>query len=318
MVVREEQVPKQKNSFQSWFTKNYQLKLIAAATALALMMYQRLREAEEVRTINVPLSVIIPKDSSKPGVDLRLVEVAPSDIQLTIRGKRSTLERAMETIEPLRIELSGKLPNPYTLDSEQFSLPSSLKIEDIEPNSLDLSVEQWKSRDIGLSLATTGKLAPHLEIISWELEPPQLRVEGPNSRLVELKSLPIRGIELDNLVEGRNELSTTIQPLPKNFKANSHQPIRVIAEVRPKSEVLKFRLPVELVGMVGAKLSPAELLVRLKASAEQLRDIDDKLLSARVQMPAKHDAHGSLELPVQIFPEELKATAEPSTILVSW
>ena len=48
MVVREEQVPKQKNSFQSWFTKNYQLKLIAAATALALMMYQRLREAEEV------------------------------------------------------------------------------------------------------------------------------------------------------------------------------------------------------------------------------------------------------------------------------
>ena len=148
-----------------------------------------------MRTINVPLSVIIPKDSSKPGVDLRLVEVAPSDIQLTIRGKRSTLERAMETIEPLRIELSGKLPNPYTLDSEQFSLSSSLKIEDIEPNSLDLSVEQWKSRDIGLSLATTGKLAPHLEIISWELEPPQLRVEGPNSRLVELKSLPIRGIE---------------------------------------------------------------------------------------------------------------------------
>jgi YbbR domain-containing protein len=186
-------------TLQRVFVDHWNLKLLALAITLGLWFAvngQRTPTTE--RFSGVQLNFQLPNDMA--------ISNDPSDvIEVTLSGAKSDLN----LINPRDLNVSLDLTDRQAGDRVvqlspgrlKIDLPSGVRLERIQPSSIQIRVEPVQTRELEIEARLEGKLAPGYELNGVSINPPRVRVGGPASHVNALTRATTETI----LLEGRKE-----------------------------------------------------------------------------------------------------------------
>lgn len=186
-------------TLQRIFLDYWNLKLLALAITLGLWFAvngQRTPTTE--RFSGVQLNFQLPGDMA--------ISNDPSDeVELTLSGAKSDLNlinaRDLKASLDLTDRRTGDRVVQLTPGRLRIDLPSGVRLEKVQPSSIQIRVEPVQTRELEIEAKLEGKLAPGYELNGVSINPPKVRVVGPASNVNALT----RATTETMLLEGRKE-----------------------------------------------------------------------------------------------------------------
>jgi len=234
-----------------WELVRYQfaLKLLSFVIAVTLWVVVFGSRTIEI-TKDVPFEVQMSDDQI-------LVDPVPEKIQFRLVGPKAFIRNITTRIEdPIRANVKDLKTGVFThrIYSDSIKLPMGVKVQAINPNVIQIKVEELKRRMVSVKLESTGDAPIGFKVLRTEVLPPQIRIKGPKNRISGLNvlaSLPVDfssiretqiiplafdlkslGIEADSAVP---ELNVEIQGKGQAFRVK-HVPVRIRSTLKSKSD----------------------------------------------------------------------------------
>jgi hypothetical protein len=125
----------------------------------------------------------------------------PSSVELRLSGPAGEIIRLARTGTEIRVPVAsvGSQDTLITLRRDWVVLGegSGLVVESVTPPAVRIGFEQAVAEAVPISVRTQGMLPSHLALASpLGLNPPVVRVRGPESRVEGLDSIPLRPLDL--------------------------------------------------------------------------------------------------------------------------
>jgi len=186
-------------TLQRVFLDHWNLKLLALAITLGLWFAvngQRTPTTE--RFSGVQLNFQLPGDM--------VISNDPSDeVELTLSGAKSDLNLINPRDLNVSLDLTDRRPGDRVVQLSpgrlKIDLPSGVRLEKIQPSSIQIRVEPVQTRELEIEARLEGKLAPGYELNGVSINPSKVRVVGPASNVNALT----RATTETMLLEGRKE-----------------------------------------------------------------------------------------------------------------
>jgi YbbR domain-containing protein len=182
-------------------TKNWHLKLASIGLAIFLWALVQSEPLSEETFSAVPVTVVVSDTTwilsgapSPPTVDLRLGGPARAIIGLARDG--TTLRVPITSV--------GSRDTTITVQREwvQLGQRAGVTVESVSPQTLNFTFERAASRTIPLALRIQGELPSNLALSTEPaLNPAEVAVRGPESRLRGLDSIPLLAFDLRQVRE---------------------------------------------------------------------------------------------------------------------
>jgi hypothetical protein len=293
--------------------ENLSLKLLSFTVALALYAWVH-GSQEAQRSIDLNIDTLPTGPSSRV-----LTTPIPPTIRVTVRGPRSTLdELRAENLRPIQLDLHGGNETRVTFDPSVISVPPGLKVEQIDPPSIDLVWEDVIVRDIPVEVGVVGTPAAGYVVKGAPVADPKIvRARGPKTEVMVIQRVRAEAFDVTGLTEGKYPRQLAIdRPRPRvTYDTQS-----VSASVDIGREVVErpfTRVPVAVLGHPSVRVQPAEVDVRLTCPPEIVRALRPEQIVPRVQVAAAAE-HGSDALPVQLTIDQCDVHVTPPTVVVHW
>lgn len=162
------------------------------------------------------------------GVDI--VGPYPKEIQLTISGRRLTLNKYVQLDEPYEIDLvgSGESTVSIRLKEDTFEVPSGVNIVKVTPRFIKLKLEQIISKDLPIEVIFSDPGAKPFKVIP---NPDHIQVTGPRSLVDTLKTLPTFSIDSSG-INPPATLNVPLKDLDSSLTLKNPGPIEVKIEAQ--------------------------------------------------------------------------------------
>ncbi len=294
--------------------ENLNLKLFSLA--FALVMYSLVHGSQEAqRSLLLSVVALTPPDTA----NRVLMTPIPAQIRVTLRGPRSTLDDLHpDDMANVQLDLHSGNETRITFDPTMIPVPPGLKVEQIDPPTIDLSWEDMVVRDVPVEVGILGapargfmvKDAPHAD-------PHVVRARGPKSEILVVQRARADAFDVGGLSEGTYTRQLAVERPPGRITLDATS---VSATVDINREVVErpfTKVAVAVLGRAKAKSQPAEVDVRLACPSEIERALRPEQIVPRVQVTATSE-HGSDALPVQLAIEQCDVHVTPPTVVVRW
>lgn len=204
---------------------------LVAVLAAFLLWYglaaQRTREIS-VRGVRAQLTLVnIPSN-------LVLVSGVPDSVLVQLRGP---LSRALDPRAPLEVllDLSNATPgsSSYPINASDIPLPPEVEVVGVEPAAITLELERRQTLNVPVRPVLVGSPATGHIVASVRVVPPQLAIQGPESRLEDLDFIETTPVSVDGAT---GPIEATVQPMLPDplLRMLSSIPVQVVVEVRPQ------------------------------------------------------------------------------------
>jgi YbbR domain-containing protein len=206
------------------FLEDRGLKLLAFAITLVLWFVVTGENEPITKRAEVQLNIIHP-------ADLAISNDPPRNIVVVMKGSRQNLDLVTLLDLVATVEVGEQRPGERVLrlssDTVQMVLPSGVKVESFQPNSISLNLEARIERQLDIEVELEGKPAEGYELYRAEPTRKTIRVRGPASHINALRKAPTEVISL----EGK-KASFTASNVPINI------PDQKIEVIDPSVDVL--------------------------------------------------------------------------------
>jgi YbbR domain-containing protein len=151
---------------------------ISASIALALFFWSTLiiSQSEMLEKI-----ITVPVGYSASPADLILVGDKQKEVRLHLAGPKSDFDSINPAQLSVKIDLSktvkGKQTFPIT--AENIELPGDVKLLDVIPSSVELTLAELEEREVSIKPQLVGKLPGRMKILEIEVIPRHLKVLSP-------------------------------------------------------------------------------------------------------------------------------------------
>ncbi|WP_394826449.1 YbbR-like domain-containing protein [Pendulispora albinea] len=298
------------------FTENLNLKFIAFA--LSLVLYSLFHGAQDAqRTMSVNLVALMPPESASRV----LVSPLPQSVHLVLRGSRSALDDLhSDEIGYLQIDIHLGSERRVTLDPSMVHVPPSVRVEQIDPPTIDLVWEDQVVRDVPIQVSVVGTPAPGYVVKGVPVaEPPTMRVRGPKSEVLVLQHVRADPFDVSGLTEGSFRRHLAIDRPTGRVQPELAAPsVLVTAEItREVVERPFIKIPVAVVGQAKGKSQPTEVDVRLVCPPEILRALRPEQVVPKATVHSSAP-NGSESIAVEVNVEGCEAHTTPNAVVVRW
>ncbi|MDR0554921.1 MAG: hypothetical protein LBG76_09015 [Treponema sp.] len=186
------------NKIVSRAAQNWPAKVVSAALAIALFVFNRMSNLEE-RFFSTPLHV-------QTGGDLVPATSYPRMIRVGLRGEANNLYPILEEDIEVYLDLSRYVrEGAYRVPVQILKRGTALGVEPLEisvdPTEVFIELDQKVSKYVSLTPGLHGYVEPGYELVSYTLTPSQVVVDGPLRLMESLSTLTTDAIELG----GRSE-----------------------------------------------------------------------------------------------------------------
>jgi YbbR domain-containing protein len=193
------------------FQQNWRVKVISLLLAVGFVAFHRGQRDDRLRTVSVGLVWHTPPEHENRELMTRM----PSEVHVTLRGPRKTLEDLLETgVPPITLDLRTGSQQRVNLDPEMFSFPPGLEVKIIDPSGIDLKWEDVIERSIPIQSSLTGIVAQGFETGSVSLEPTLIGVRGPRSVVDAMQSARLAPFDVTGLSGGSYSRQIALDPPP--------------------------------------------------------------------------------------------------------
>jgi YbbR domain-containing protein len=298
-------------------TADWPAKVLSLAAALLLFFFYRLNRLED-RYLSVPLSVTV-NDEFAPASQV------PRSVRISLRGESNALFSIQEDDIKASLDLSGYRSEGVFRAAVQIEKRgSALGVDPLEiksdPSEIAIGMERKVSRVVPVTPSFRGFLEPGYELVSFEIAPPEVEINGPSSAVARVSDLATDFIELS----GRSaDFSTKVKLVKKESLVFFSGPdeVQFRAVVRRSLATRSFeRLPILPTGLdeafdLAAPLPAGKL--RLRASGEATADFAPSPGALSVDLSSVKKP-GSYSLPVlAVLPDGFVVESyEPQSVTV--
>ncbi len=123
----------------------------------------------------------------------------------------------------------------FTLTTAELKLPRGIELIRTIPAQLRFTFEQRETRAVPVDVPFSGKLAPGLKIAEVDIEPPQLRIVGPESRVLAAKKLTSDPFDLTHVnIEAQGTLAVYAPEPQVRFIGRPQVTVKVRVTGRPR------------------------------------------------------------------------------------
>jgi YbbR domain-containing protein len=136
------------------------------------------------------------------------IEVTNSPIQevdLVVTGDKRKLAQIKKEDLVVSMDISDVLPGDrvinLTPETVAVSLPTGVKLDEIQPSRIAVRIESVEEKEIAVKAETMGELPEGYEVYSETIAPPKIRVRGPANFIRSLSFVSTERIDMTNRVE---------------------------------------------------------------------------------------------------------------------
>ena len=258
--------------FRKIFLEDWLMKLVALVITLALWFgVTGLREPITIRQNAIALQPRLPNN-------LEITNSPITEVALVLTGDRRKIDQIKSENLIVSIDLTDVQPGEHTIqltpETVNVELPPGIRIDEIQPNKIAVTLETVEEREVPVHAETEGNVNEGFEIYGTPaVMPLKARVRGPSSFVRSLEFVSTEKINLD----GR-QADFTAQEVPLNI-------------VAPK--ITKLDATVDVAFRIGEKRIERLLLVpvqtdegvkRVKVILYGARSLMESLNSENVQV----------------------------------
>lgn len=199
--------------FRKIFLEDWLMKLIALVITLALWFgVTGMREPITIRQNAIALQ---PRLSN----NLEITNSPITEVALVLTGDRRKIDQIKSENLIVSIDLTDLQPGAHTIqikpETVNVELPTGIRIDEIQPNKIDVTLETVEEREVPVYAETEGSIAEGFEIYGTTvITPPKARMRGPSSFVRSLELVSTEKINLD----GR-QADFTAREVPLNVVA---------------------------------------------------------------------------------------------------
>jgi YbbR domain-containing protein len=290
------------------------LKFLSLFLAVVLWLLVAGEETVE-RGLRVPLELV----QFPQGLELQAE--APAVVDVRVRGSSTTLSQVAPGDIVAFLDLHTARPGPrvFQLTPEQVRVPFAVEVVQVSPASITMVFEPTKTQTVPINPLVEGTPAPGYVRGKVTVQPGTVEVTGPESavkRTTEVVTEPVS-------VAGARATITevvTIGLLDPSIRLKTPIPATVRVEVLPgPRERLVRDQPVYLRNLgpsLSAEAIPSTIDVVLRGSREGLSRVEDREITAYVDLAGLGPGEYPLEVRVDASADAGAARIEPATVQV--
>lgn len=307
-----------KRNFSDWLVKG-------GACALALLLwFHAVTEHTYQKEIDIRLQVEgVPADLSTE--ELMVANVLPSQVRVLVSGRGKDLLSLKEEDFFLRVQPRGTSPGSvysYRLSPDQvenLATGADVQVRKIvEPREIEVEVDKRSERLVDVEAVLFLEITDaYKQIGKVQLDPPQVKLIGPDRRLKKLRSVRTDSLVLRDVHEDV-DLQVGLRP-PEGIRLELNPAqVRVRVEVQELAENYIAGVPVQVHNGGGRniQLEPAKVRVRVRGGADIVGRLKPEQVYLFVDYRSTTAGDG---LSVQARPDSLfeVITLEPSQVAVA-
>jgi hypothetical protein len=246
---------------KDYILENTGLKVLALLITAVLWLSVASRPQQQVVLRNVPIEFqnlpgspnLEVTDTDAPSAQVFLE--GPRDIVDSIRPNEVTVYADMKSVEP------GVRVKPLMIDMSR--LPSSVKGV-VEPREIRVHVERVIEKDVPVKPRFDGEPPQGYEVIGWQINPPNVRLGGAESRVRDIKEVSTETVRLNGHTDSFTEF-VAIDIGSANVNVTDQGQRRVLLSVtisEQRKERTLSGIPLTLINAPGgARAIPGTLTV---------------------------------------------------------
>lgn len=201
------------------------LRLVALVIALILwfvLSFER-RETRSERLVQASITYM-------RGDEMVILDPRQT-VDVTLSGPRESINRVNPFDVSVQVDLRQAEPGTHevNLSSENVSLPQGLRVDRLQPSSVEVTVDRLVRRELPVEPDVRGEPAAGATRGEVEVVPPVVTVTGPQSQLENLNSLKTAVVSLEGHALSFEETAQVIAP--ENVAVREIQPSRVTVRV---------------------------------------------------------------------------------------
>ncbi|OFV97536.1 MAG: hypothetical protein A3F68_11675 [Acidobacteria bacterium RIFCSPLOWO2_12_FULL_54_10] len=193
------------NWIQELFTKNIVLKFLSLVIAIAIWGLAGGNDPVIEATLRVPIAF----RNLPAGMELMPMQ---TEVQIRVRGPSRAVRQASPTDFSVQADLQsiqGIGERSYTFHPEQIQSPTFVEVVQVIPGQVQMFLDQTATAQLPVEAQTTGDIAQGWIISSIRVQPPQVTVAGPRSRVGQLVQVFADPVDLAGL-EGEKTFTTSV------------------------------------------------------------------------------------------------------------
>jgi YbbR domain-containing protein len=207
-----------KHILRKVFFEDWMMKLVALGITFALWLGVTGLSTPTTELIrNVPLSL---RFSS----DIDVTSSPPQQVDIVVSGDKRRVAQINRNDLVVSIDLTDVGPGDevvnLTPENVILQLPTGVKLDEIQPNLIAITLEPVQEKEIPVQVATVGNLEDAYEVYSATAVPPRVRVRGPASSIASLETISTERIELTGRKADFTEFRVSLVP-PSASKATA-------------------------------------------------------------------------------------------------
>ncbi len=176
-------------------THNWRYK--AGSVVLAGSLWLGLVEESELAT-----SVLVPVQYKNVPKEMELGSDVTDKVHLEVRGPSSKLSQSALADSSVLLDLRGVTQTgdrTFPIDEAALVLPSGVRLDRAIPAQVRLHFERRMVKEVPVRSRVRHRPPEGYEIASEKIEPENLRVVGPESRVAKVVSVDTDSIDVDHL-----------------------------------------------------------------------------------------------------------------------
>ncbi|MFN7926879.1 MAG: CdaR family protein [Blastocatellia bacterium] len=216
----------------TWLQKNlrenWHLKLLSLVVAFALFAVAR-QPSREILLVNVPLEYINIASGLEISGDFQ------SHVNVRVSGPRDVVQGLTASQLEVKADLGNKTAGERVIqiNPADVNKPNKVEIRRIEPQSIELTLEPTRHKTVPIKPQLVGAPPAGYEYWVTQLLPPSVEIEGPESKVAAVESIPTETIQLD----GRQQdfqLRVDLETSRQGVRLTNVAPTLLTVRIRPK------------------------------------------------------------------------------------
>ncbi len=204
----------------SFFTRDVKTKLLALAVAFALWIVVN-REAEITTTVRVPIEYRNLPDG------FEIVSEAPQNVQIQVRGPSACLTpdelaQLAVVLDCSTVHRSGS--RTFNIGRREIRRPFGIAFDSAVPSQVVLDFERSITREVPIEPEYAAPPPPGYVIAAYTINPPRVRIEGPESHVRSVTSAQTDPIDLSNIY-GRTVIRLPVHLSDPRVRIDSSTPL---------------------------------------------------------------------------------------------
>ena len=180
------------------FLEDWVLKVAALLIAFALWFgVTGLSRPTTQRLTSIPLSVRYPNT-------IEVTNSPITEVNFVVSGDSRRLAQINENDLVASIDLSDVPPGdrviPLTPETIGVSLPTGVKLDEVQPRSMAVRIEAVEEKDVPVEPETSGQVPEGYEVYEKLPTPAVVRVRGPSGFIRSLQAVPTEAIDLTDRI----------------------------------------------------------------------------------------------------------------------